>query len=178
MKKKISRSFIRAFLICFSFAMIIACGYAFAPQGDYIDKRIQKIYVGQFDNKTAQAELENYVRSAFIGQFISTRRFKIVESAQLADATISGSIINLTTTPLSYRSSSVAAEERAAITMELTFREKDSGKDIWKSQSIAGTVDYTIDSNINLLPATRKAAFIKLANDTAEKTFNQMMSGF
>ncbi len=64
------------------------------------------------------------------------------------------------------------------MTMELTFREKESGKDIWKSQNIAGTVDYTIDSNINLLPATRKAAFIKLANDTAEKTFNQMMSGF
>ena len=165
-------------MICCLCAVIMSCGYAFAPQGDYIDKRIQKIYVGQFGNKTAQAELENYVRSAFIGQFIQTQRFKIVESAQMADATISGNIINLTTTPLSYRSSSVAAEERATMTMELTFREKESGRDIWKSPNIAGTVDYTIDSNINLLPATRKAAFIKLANDTAEKTFNQMMSGF
>ncbi len=130
------------------------------------------------DGAFAQAEIENYVRTAFIDQFILTRRFKIVESVELADATIKGSILNLTTTPLSYRASTIAAEERATMTLELTFREKESGKDIWKSQGIAGTIDYTIDSNINLLPATRKAAFIKLANDTAEKTFNQMMSGF
>jgi hypothetical protein len=179
MNKKIRLSWIRAVLICcFFYAIIVACGYGFAPQGDYIDKRIQKIYVGQFDNKTGQAEVENYVRSAFIDQFIQTRRFKIVESVELADATIKGSILNLTMSPLSYRSNTIAAEERATMTMELTFREKESGKDIWKSQGIVGTVDYTIDNNINLLPATRKTAFIKLATDTAEKTFNQMMSGF
>ena len=178
MKKKIGQSLIRAVSICGFFAIIIACGYAFAPQGDYIDKQIQKIYVGQFDNKTAQAEVENYVRSAFIDQFIQTRRFKIVESAELADATIKGSVLNLITNPLSYRSNTMAAEERATMTLELTFREKETGKDIWKSQGIVGTIDYTIENNINLLPATRKAAFIKLANDTAEKTFNQMMSGF
>jgi hypothetical protein len=178
MKKKIGQSVIRAVLICCLFTIIIACGYGFAPQGEYIDKRIQKIYVGQFDNKTAQAEVENYVRSAFIDQFILTRRFKIVESVEMADAIIKGSILNLITAPLSYRSSTIAAEERATMTLELTFREKESGKEIWKSQGIAGTVDYTVDNNVNLLPATRKAAFIKLANDTAEKTFNQMMSNF
>jgi hypothetical protein len=178
MNKKIRPSSIRALFICLFCSIIIACGYGFAPQGDYIDKRIQKIYVGQFDNKTAQAEMENYVRSAFIDQFVQSHRFKVVESVELADATIKGSILNLNMAPLSYRGNTVAAEERATMTMELTFREKESGKDIWQSRSIVGTVDYTIDSNINLLPTTRKTAFIKLANDTAEKTFNQMMSGF
>ena len=178
MKEKIGQFFIRAVFICCFFVLIVACGYSFAPQGDYIDKRIQKIYVEQFSNKTAQAEIENYVRSAVIDQFIQTSRFKIVESAELADATIKGSILNLSTTPLSYRSTTLAAEERATMTLELTFRERESGKDIWKSPSITGTVDYTIENNINLLPATRRTAFIKLANDTAEKTFNQMMSGF
>jgi len=178
MKKKIGKPLIKAALICCFCAIIIACGYGFAPQGEYIDKRIQKIYVGQFDNKTAFAEVENYVRSAFIDQFILTQRFKIVESVELADAIIKGSVLTLTTAPLSYRGTTVAAEERATMIMELTFREKETGKDIWKSQGISGTVDYTIGSDINTLPATRRTAFIKLANDTAEKTFNQMMSGF
>lgn len=178
MKMKIGKSSIRSVLLCCFFVVIIGCGYAFSPQGDYIDKRIQKIYVGQFDNKTAYAEVENYVRSAFIDQFIQTRRFQIVESVELADATIKGSVLNITTAPLSYRASTIVAEERATMTLELTFREKESGKDIWKSQGISGTVDYTIAPDINTLPATRRTAFIKLANDTAEKTFNQMMSGF
>jgi hypothetical protein len=178
MKKKNELSLIKAALICCFCTVIIACGYAFSPQGEYIDKRIQKIYVGPFDNKTAYADIENYVRSAFIEQFILTQRFKIVESAEIADATIKGSVLSLTTAPLSYRSTTIAAEERATMTLELTFREKENGKDIWKSPGISGTVDYTIGGDINTLPATRKTAFIKLSNDTAEKTFNQMMSGF
>jgi hypothetical protein len=178
MKMKNRQSHVKMVFISIFFMLLIACGYAFAPQGDYIDKQIKNIYVEQFGNKTSQADMENYIRAAFIDQFIQTRRFKIVENAELADATIKGSILNLNVAPLSYRSSTLAAEERATITLELTFREKESGKDIWKSQGITGTVDYTIDNNINLLPSTRKAALVKLANDTAEKTFNQMMSGF
>ncbi|MEN6620224.1 MAG: LptE family protein [Smithella sp.] len=178
MKSKNGLYWIKTAFICFLCTLIIACGYTFAPQGDYIDKRIVNIYVAQFDNKTAQAEIENYVRSAFIDQFIQTSRFKIVENVEQADAIIKGSVLTLTTAPLSYRSSTLAAEERATMTLDVTFREKESGKDIWKSPNISGTVDYTVESNINLLPATRKAAYNKLASDTAEKIFNLMMSGF
>jgi hypothetical protein len=178
MKKNSRQLFIKITITGVFFGLIVACGYSFAPVGDYIDKRIQKIYVEPFENKTAQAEVENYVRSAFIDQFIQTSRFKIVEKAELADATVKGSIVNLNTAPLSYRSTALAAEERATITLELTFRERESGKTIWSSKSISGNGDYTVGSDINQLPATRRTAFIKLANDTAEKTFNQMMSGF
>jgi len=178
MKKQSEQSFIKIVFICCFCALLHACGYSFAPMGDYIDKGIQKVYIEQFTNRTAQAEVENYVRSAFIDQFLQTDRFKVVENAELADATIKGSIINLTTAPLSYRANSLVAEERATMTLELTFRETESGKNIWSSPGISGTVDYTIENNINLLPTTRRAAFIKLAVDTAEKVFNQMMSGF
>ena len=178
MKKLIGQPLLRALLLSCFVATVIACGYAFSPQCEYIDKKISKIYVAQFDNKTPYADVENYVRTAFIDQFILTQRFKVVESAESADAIIRGSVLHLTTSPLSYRRSTIVAEERARMTLELTFREKESGKDIWKTSGISGTVDYTVDSNVNLLPTTRKTAFIKLAEDTAEKAFNQMMSGF
>ena len=178
MKKLLGQPLPRALLLCCFFATVIACGYAFAPQGEYIDKKIHKIYVEQFGNRTSYSDVENYVRTAFIDQFILTQRFKVVESAESADAIIKGSVLYLTTAPLSYRQSTIVAEERATMTLKLTFREKESGKDIWKTSGISGTVDYTVDSNVNLLPTTRKTAFIKLAKDTAEKAFNQMMSGF
>jgi hypothetical protein len=171
-------SFIKIIFISVFFALVISCGYAFAPQGENIDKSIQKIYVEQFKNKTDRAEVENYVRQAFINQFIQNSRFKITENVQSADATVTGGILNLSMTPLSYRSNVMAAEERATMTLEITFRETLSGKVIWSSRSISGFVDYTIDDNINLLPATRKTAFTKMANDIAEKTINQMLSGF
>jgi hypothetical protein len=171
-------SFIKITLVSAFLALVLGCGYAFAPQGEYIDKSIQKIYVEQFANKTAQVEVENYVRQAFINQFIQNSRFRITDSVESADATVRGGILNLITTPLSYRSNILVAEERATMTLEITFRETQSSKIIWSSRNITGFVDYTIDNNINLLPATRMTAFTKLAADIAEKTFNQMMSGF
>ncbi len=164
--------------ICLLFSLILSCGYAFAPQGDYIDNRIKTVYVQPFENKTSQAELENYVRTAFIDQVILSGRFKIVQNVESADAIIKGSVLNINTAPLSYRANTLVAEERATMVLEISFREKESGKTIWSSQSVAGRVDYKMEDNINTFPTTRKNAYVKLSNDTAEKAFNMMMSGF
>jgi len=178
MNNKNRRLIIRIAIICFLSSFLFACGYSFATRGENIDNRIKKVYVQYFDNNTAQAEIENYVRTAFINQFIQNSRLKIVESAEAADAIVKGKILNLNTSPLAYGSNSLTVEERATIILELTFQENESGKIIWSSKNITGTVDYTVSNDINSLPATRKNAFVKLANDTAEKAFNMMMSGF
>jgi hypothetical protein len=164
--------------ICLFFTILFGCGYVFAPQGEYIDKRITTVYVQSFENKTSQAELENYIRTAFIDQFILSGRFKIVQNVESADAIIKGSILNINTSPLSYRANTLVAEERATMILEINFWEKESGKTIWSSKNVTGQVDYKMENNINMYPMTRKNAFIKLADDTAEKAFNLMMSGF
>jgi hypothetical protein len=178
MKKQNRRQIFKTVLICLSFFLLFGCGYTFAPQGKYIDNRIQRVYVKSFDNKTAQAEIESYFRTAFINQFIQNSRFKIVNNEESADAIVKGTILSLNTSPLSYLKNDLAAEERAAVILEVTFLENESGKIIWSSKNMTGTVDYALKDDINLLSSTRKEAFIKLANDMAEKSFNLMMSGF
>jgi len=178
MKKQNWLLFIKIGLICLFITSMLNCGYSFAPRGEYIDKRIQKVYIESFRNKTAQAYLENYVRTAFINQFIQFSRLKVVESVESADATIKGTILNISTAPLAYGANTLVTQERATMALELTFQEKESGKTIWSSKSITGTVDYTLEDDINLLPVDRKYAFIKLSDDLAEKAFNLMMAGF
>ena len=178
MRKQNWRFLNKTVVVCLVFALIIGCGYGFAPKGDYIDKRITTVYVQAFGNKTSQAELENHVRTAFIDQFILSNRFKIVQNVETADAIVTGSVLNISTSPLSYRANTLVAEERATMILEINFREKESGKTIWSSKSVTGQVDYKMVDDINTFPATRKNAYVKLSNDTAEKAFNMMMSGF
>jgi outer membrane lipopolysaccharide assembly protein LptE/RlpB len=160
------------------FTLFIGCGYAFAPQGEYVDKRIQKIYVEPFGNKTPQAEIENFVRTAFINNLIQYSRFKVVGSAAQADATIKGTVRHYNAETLSYRANKLAAEERISATLEVVFRDKENDKVLWSSSGIRGTVEYDLEDNINLIPIARKNALIKLANDTAEKAVNLMLAGF
>lgn len=177
--KKINKSLlIKIAFICFLFACLIGCGYSFNPRGESIDNRIQKVYVEAFVNKTAQAEIENYFRTAFINQFIQNSRFRIVSSAEGADAIVRGRILNLNTSPLSYAKSGLAAEERVAVSLDLTFEDTANSKTIWSSKNMTNSIDYSLNEDINLLSSARKQALRKLANDMAEKAFNLMMSGF
>ena len=165
-------------IICISCAVLFGCGYSFAPRGESIDTRIQKVYVEPFENNTAQAEIENYVRAAFINQFIQHSRFKLTSGTETADAVVRGKIVNLHTSSLTHLKNDLAAEERATMTMEVVFEDKSDGKIIWSAKNITDSVDYVLNEDINMLPASKKQAFMKLADDMAEKAFNLMMSGF
>ncbi|MFA5322189.1 MAG: LptE family protein [Smithella sp.] len=178
MKKTNHPVFVKVTFVCFLCAVLFGCGYSFTSRGEKIDKNIQTVYVDSFDNKTEQGQIENYIRTAFINQFIQNSRFKIASSAESADAIVRGKIINLHTSPLSHLANDLAAEERATIIMEVVFQDNVSGKIIWSSNNMRESVDYALNENINLLSNARKQALIKLANDMAERAFNLMMSGF
>lgn len=169
---------IKIAIICLSCALLFGCGYSFAPRGESIDKRIQKIYVAPFVNRTSQGEIENYYRTAFINQFIQNSRFKIVSDAETADAVVRGKVVNFNTSPLSYLANNLAAEERATVVVDVTFEDSANGKIIWGSKNMTDSIDYALDEDINMLSSARKQALMKLAGDMAEKAFNLMMSGF
>ena len=177
MKKQNFLSAIKSGLTLLIVLVIFGCGSTFAPQGEHIDSRIQNVYVAPFGNRTALAEVENYMRSAFIDQVIQSNRFQTVSDIEQADAVISGNILNISTSTLSYRDNLLAAEERMTVILEASFREKDTGKTIWSSRNIVGTVDYRLIDDTNPLPA-RKQALSKLAQDTTENAFNMMMADF
>lgn len=177
MKQQTGSLAIKIWLISLSSFLLFGCGYGFAPQGEHIDKRLKNVYVAPFGNKTAEAEVENFMRTAFINQVILSKRFKAVSSIEQADAIISGKVLNLSTAALSYQSNILAAEERMTVTLEIDLREKDSGKIIWYSRNIVGTTDYKVQDVNNPRPA-RRTALSKLALDTVENAYNLMMSDF
>jgi hypothetical protein len=168
----------RILIVCFSCALLFSCGYSFAPRGESIDNRIQKIYVKSFGNNTSQAELDYYLRKALIDQFLQNSRFQIVNSMESADAVVEGDVVNFYTTSLARGQNNLAAEERATMVINVSFREIASGKTLWSGRQMTGTVDYSLSEDINFLPAARAQALMKLAGDMAEKAFNLMMSGF
>ena len=164
-------------LLCFIF-MIGACGYGFVPQGDSINKNIQKIYVDIFTNKTSEANIENTFRTAFIDQIIQGRRFKLASSSGEADAILKGSIESLNAAPLSYQATNLAAEDRMSTVLSLTLEAQNPRKIIWVNSGFSGFQDYIMSNDLNIAQINKKNALIKLANDTAERAYRLMMSDF
>jgi hypothetical protein len=169
---------LRVTIILICVFMAVACGYGFKPGGEYIDKDIRSVFVDVFVNKTSEANIENTFRAAFIDQFIQGKRFRIVDSQDRADAVFKGSIENLSTAPLSYRTTNLAAEERFAVTLSLTFEQRDNKKIIWTDPAMTSVQDYTVGNNPTMTQTNKNNALVKLSNDTAERAYRLMMSGF
>lgn len=166
-----------ALLLCF-FLTIGACGYRFIPEGDSVDKNIQKVFVDIFTNKTSEANIENTFRTAFIDQISQGRRFKLASSPGEADAILKGSIEGLNAAPLSYQATNLAAEDRMTIVLSLTLEAQTPKKILWANSSFISSQDYTLSNNPTLALTNRKNALTKLANDTAERAYRLMLSDF
>jgi hypothetical protein len=157
--------------------MLVGCGYRFSAGEGSVAPAIRTIFVDVFTNKTSEAHVENIFRAAFINRFVQSGRFKLGSSRGEADAVCRGTIRSLQATPLAYKASNLAAEERLTITLEISFEERESGRVIWSDGSFTVTGDYTVTS-VGVTEADRKNALVKLAGDTAERAYQLMIAGF
>jgi outer membrane lipopolysaccharide assembly protein LptE/RlpB len=159
--------------------IISGCGYHFVGGEDNIDPSIQRVFVDSFVNRTSEAGIENLFRNAFIDQVLRGGRFQLAGRREEADAIIRGNIHRLSTSHLSYRRTDLTAEERITIVMEVTFEERVSKKILWQNRNFSYNNDYVVSSgSVSATEAGRKSALIKLSNDTAERIYSLILSGF
>jgi frataxin-like iron-binding protein CyaY len=167
-------------LFLFSLTIVVAgCGYRFSPGGEWIDSRLQTVFVDNIANTTNAPLVETYVRNSFEDQFRKSSRFRLAASRETADLVLKGTIIALTLPAVAYDRYDKATEGRAVMTLDLLFEEREARKKIWAVSNFSGNETYRIDqANPNATSTSRTAALQKLSNDMAEKAFRNLMSGF
>jgi frataxin-like iron-binding protein CyaY len=155
------------------------CGYRFSPGGDWIDSRLQTVFVDNIANTTSEPFIEIYLRNAFEDQFRKSSRFRLSGSKETADLILQGTINALTVPPVAFDRYDKAQEGRAVMTVSLLFEEREARKKIWAVSNFSGNETYRIDqANTSATSASKTAALQKLSNDMAEKAFRNLMSGF
>jgi Lipopolysaccharide-assembly len=167
-------------LLLFSLIIVVAgCGYRFSPGGDWIDSRLQTVFVDNIANSTSEPFIEIYLRNGFEDQFRKSSRFRLTNSKDTADLILQGTITALTVPPVAYDRYDKAQEGRAVMTVDLLFDERENKKKIWSVSNFSGNETYRIDqANPNATSVSKTAALQKLSNDMAEKAFRNLMSGF
>lgn len=166
--------------ICAALAVLVlaGCGYRFSGTIKSAYPAIKTVYVDAFNNRTSEANAENIFRSAFSSEIVQRGHFRLVSSREEAGAVLRGTIVNLQTAPLAYKTgTSFSAEDRITVTLELFFEETAGGKTLWSNSAYTGTVDYLVTA-VGATETSRRNALTKLASDSAEKVYRLMMSDF
>jgi hypothetical protein len=157
--------------------LLAGCGYRFEGSGESTYPAIRTVFVDVFANRTSEAYAENIFRTAFISRFVQDGRFKLAASRGEADAVLRGTVKNLQTYPLAYKAGNLSAEDRLTVALGLSFEERASGRILWSDGGFSGTGDYPV-TTVGATETNRKNALVKLANDTAERAYRLIMSGF
>jgi outer membrane lipopolysaccharide assembly protein LptE/RlpB len=157
--------------------IIPACGYHFPGGNGTKIPHLRTFYVDVFVNKTNEVYAGQIIRSAFINRFVEEGRFKLAASSDRADLVCRGSIKSIQISPLSYKASNIAAEERMTVVMEVIFEESAKGSIIWDDRALTATGDY-LTTSTSMVERNRKDALLKLADDAAERAYQLMMSDF
>ncbi|MBU4371589.1 MAG: hypothetical protein KKH02_12140 [Proteobacteria bacterium] len=167
----------RGVLLLLASLLLAGCGYRFAGEEDPVAPAFRTVFVDIFTNRTGEAYAENIFRSAFINRFVQEGRFKLARSRGEADLICRGTVRSLQAAPLAYKATNLTAEDRITVTLEISFEERESGRVIWADGFFVGTEDYPV-TTVGVTESSRRNALVKLANDSAERAYRLMMSGF
>ncbi len=167
----------RGALLLLASLLFAGCGYRIAGEEESVAPAFRTVFVDTFTNKTGEAYADSIFRSAFIGRFVQEGRFKLARSRGEADMICRGTVRGLQAAPLAYKANNLTAEDRITVTLGISFEERESGRVIWADWSFVGTGDYPV-TTVGVTESSRKNALVKLANDSAERVYRLMMSGF
>lgn len=158
-------------------SVITGCGYHFSAQEDGSKKAGISIYVAPFANGTRELYVDQYVRNALTDWFLKSTRMIVTLKEEEADVVLSGRIVRIYTMPLSYRTGNLAAEESVRLIMEVTLKDRRSGKVYWEEKNLVGEQSYSV-TDPNRRNDERRVAIIKLAYDLGERIYRPALTSF
>ncbi len=156
----------------------LSCGYHFSQGGENIDTDIRTVFIGPFSNTTGEANVENYIRNAFFSRFRKGGRFTPVADRTRADVVLSGEILSIITSHVSYSSNKMAREDRVAMKLKVAFTRTANGGVIWINKGLSGREAYMVEVDTGKTARNRENAIRKLSVDLADRAYRNILSGF
>lgn len=180
---------------------VAGCGYHFAGTGNRLPADVRTIGFGPVRNSTREVGIEKQFLEALEDEVAGRGRLK-VESANQADAVLSGTVRDYLSRPVAFSSNDVVLQYQASVAVDLELRRRDDGKLLWKTIGQRETQDYsavpgvvvtsssqfqrsTLNArdlgqftDIQLSEGQRREANEKLIESLSREVYNQMMEDF
>ena len=160
------------------------CGYTLAGSGSFLPDYIETIAIPIFENNTPVFEVERMltqeVRTAFIGR----GSYRVQTDALGADATLTGSINDITITPASFTADQQASRYIFTVTASIEFRDLTTNEIVWDNQSLVFSDEYEVASgagdveNVSAFFGQQSNAIERIATDFAATVVSSILEAF
>jgi outer membrane lipopolysaccharide assembly protein LptE/RlpB len=170
------------FLTWICFTLIVAstgCGYHTAGHAVQLPENIKTIAVPAFVNETSTYRIEQMLTSSVVREFTTRTHYHILNSpGEAADATLLGTVVSASSTPLTYNSATgQAASVLVVVSMRVTLTDRQ-GKVLYQNPSYLFREQYEVSQDLASFFEEDSPAFRRLSQDFARTLVSNILEGF
>jgi len=155
------------------------CGYHTAGHSSQLPEAVKTIAVPTFKNETSTYRIEQMLTSSVVHEFTSRTHYRIQSDAtDDADATLRGTVLSTSASPLAYDTSTGrAASVLIVVSIKVTLSDRQ-GKVLYQNPAYLFREQYEVSQDLASFFEEDSPAFRRLSQDFARTLVSNILEGF
>lgn len=155
------------------------CGYHTSGHSAQIPQEVTTIAVPSFVNQTRTYRIEQLLTSSVVQEFTTRTHYHILNDPnEAADATLRGTVVSASSTPLTYNSSTgQAASVLVVVSMNVSLTDR-SGKVLYQNPGYLFREQYEVSQDLTSFFQEDSPAFRRLSQDFARTLVSNILESF
>jgi len=156
-----------------------SCGYHTAGHVAQLPESVKTIAVPAFKNETTTYRIEQMLTSSVVREFTTRTHYRILsDTGNDADATLVGTVLSTSTSPLAYDTATGrAASVMVVVSMRVTLADR-SGKVLYQNPAYLFREQYEVSQDLQSFFEEDSPALRRLSQDFARTLVSNILEGF
>jgi outer membrane lipopolysaccharide assembly protein LptE/RlpB len=156
-----------------------ACGYHTAGHAVTLPANVQTIAIPAFVNQTQTYKIEQKLTAAVVREMVTRTHYHVLnEPSDSADATLRGTVVSTSTSPLTYDSrNGRASSALVVVTMRVTLSDRQ-GKILYENPSYLFREEYQVSQELSSFFEEDSPALERLSREFARTLVSNVLEGF
>src|SRR5271157_4533513 len=169
----------RACALIMALLLFTGCGYHTAGHAVQLPENVKTIAVPAFKNETSTYRIEQMLTASVVREFTTRTHYRILNTpGDEADATLTGTVLSTTASPLAYDTSSGrAASVLVVVSMRISLADRN-GKVLYQNPAYLFREQYEVSQDLQSFFEEDSPAFRRLSQDFARTLVSNILEGF
>jgi outer membrane lipopolysaccharide assembly protein LptE/RlpB len=176
MTKRAARRSALGFLLIL---LTVGCGYHTAGHVVQLPENVKTIAIPAFKNETLTYRIEQMLTASVTREFTTRTHYRILsDPGQDADATLRGTVLSTTASPLTYNTATGrAASILVVVSMRVSLTDR-KGQVLYQNPAYLFREQYEVSQDLTSFFEEDSPAFRRLSQDFARTLVSNILEGF
>lgn len=159
--------------------LLAGCGYHTTGHAVQLPENVKTIAVPAFVNESSTYRIEQFLTSSVVREFTTRTHYRILNSpGDDADATLRGTVLSTSASPLTYNSTTgQAASVLVVVSLKVSLTDRN-GRVLYQNPSYLFREQYEVSQDLASFFEEDSPAFRRLSQDFARTLVSNILEGF